>query len=160
MVSGQAVAFLALGIAISSAAYAGSTEQDVGVQEARTAIEAANAKFSEAFARGNTEAIAAMYTSDAIVLPPDSEMIRGNDAIGKFWKAARDGGVQSVTLTTAELGRSGDIAYEVGKVSLTIQSPGSEPTMAVSKYVVVWKRQTDGSWKLHRDIWNNLPAEK
>ena len=25
------------------------------------------------------------------------------------------------------------------------------------KYVVVWRRQKDGTWKLHRDIWNAIP---
>ena len=133
---------------------------DEGVREARAAIEAANAKFSDAFARGDAKALAAMYTSDAIAFPPDSDMVHGNEAIGEFWKATRDSGVQTAALTTVDVGRSGDVAYEVGKVSLTIQPAGKELTTAVAKYVVVWKRQADGSWKLHRDIWNSVPAKK
>jgi len=160
MVSTRTVVLLALITAIASTACAGSTGQDEGVREAQAAIEAANAKFSEAFARGDAKALSAMYTSDAIAFPPDSEMIRGNEAIGEFWKATRDSGVRGAALTTVEVGRSGDFAYEVGKVSLTIQPAGKEPTTAVAKYVVVWKRQADGSWKLHRDIWNGLPATK
>ena len=159
MVSTRTVVLCALVAAISSAAYAGSKPKDEGVREARAAIEAANAKFSEAFARGDAKALAAMYTPDAIAFPPDSEMIRGNEAIGTFWKTTRDSGVTSATLTTVDVGRSGDVAYEVGKVSLTIQPVGKEPTTAVEKYVVVWKRHSDGSWKLHRDIWNGLPAK-
>ena len=160
MVSTRTIVLLALITAIASTACAGSTGQDEGVREAQAAIEAANAKFSEAFARGDAKALSAMYTSDAIAFPPDSEMIRGNGAIGEFWKAQRDGGVQSAALTTIDVGGSGDVAYEVGNVSLTIQSAGKEPTTAMAKYVVVWKRQVDGSWKLHRDIWNGLPATK
>ena len=160
MVSTRTVVLCALVAAISSAAYAGSKGKDEGVREARTAIEAANAKFSEAFARGDAKALAAMYTADAIAFPPDSEMIRGNEAIGNFWKTTRDSGVQSATLTTVDVGRSGDVAYEVGKVSLSIQPAGKEPTTAAAKYLVVWKRQSDGSWKLHRDIWNSLPAKQ
>ena len=152
--------FFALVVAGTSTSYAGSPPDDQGIREVQTAIEAANAKFSEAFARGDAKALASMYTSDAIVFPPDSEMIRGNEAIGDFWKAARNGGVREVALTTVEVGQSGDVAYEVGKVSLTVQAHGNEPTTAGAKYVVVWKRQADGSWKLHRDIWNSLPARK
>jgi ketosteroid isomerase-like protein len=159
MLSTRAVVLVGL-IAISSTACAGSTANDQGIQGARAAIEAANAKFSEAFARGDANALSAMYTSDAIAFPPDSEMIRGSGAIGEFWKAQRDGGVQSAALTTIDVGMSGDVAYEVGNVSLMIQSSGREPTPAMAKYVVVWKRQVDGSWKLHRDIWNSLPATK
>ena len=158
--STQTAVLFALIVASSSTAYAGSKGNDQGVREAQAAIEAANAKFSEAFARGDAKALSAMYTSDAIAFPPDSEMIRGNGAIGEFWKATRDGGVQSAALTTIDVGRSGDVAYEVGKVSLTILSAGKEPTTAMAKYLVVWKRQVDGSWKLHRDIWNSLPATK
>jgi uncharacterized protein (TIGR02246 family) len=160
MVSTRTLGLFALIVAICSAAYAGSKGDDEGVREARAAIDAANAKFSEAFARGDAKALAAMYTSDAIAFPPDRDMIRGNEAIGEFWKATRDSGVQSAALTTVDVGKSGDVAYEVGNVSLTIQPAGKEPTTAVAKYVVVWKRQADGSWKLHRDIWNSLPAKK
>ena len=160
MMSIRTAVLFALIVASSSTAYAGSKGNDQGVREAQAAIEAANARFSEAFARGDAKALSAMYTSDAIAFPPDSEMIRGNGAIGEFWKATRDGGVQSAALTTIDVGRTGDVAYEVGKVSLTIQSAGKEPTTAMAKYVVVWKRQVDGSWKLHRDIWNSVPAAK
>ena len=160
MLSTRPVVLLALIAAISATAYAGSHEKDEDVREARAAIEAANAKFSEAFALGDAKALAALYTKDAIVFPPDSEAIRGNEAIGKFWKATRDSGVQSAVLTTDDVGRSGDVAYEAGKVSLTIQPEGKEPMTAMAKYVVVWMRQPDGAWKMHRDIWNNLPAKK
>ena len=160
MMSIQTAVLFALIVASSSTAYADSKGNDQGVREAQAAIEAANAKFSEAFARGDAKALAAMYTSDAIAFPPDSEMIRGNEAIGEFWKATRDSGVRAAVLTTVEVDRSGDVAYEVGKVSLTIQPAGKDPTTAVAKYVVVWKRQADGSWKLHRDIWNSLPAKQ
>ena len=160
MASTRTAVCFALIVAISTTATAGSTAENKAVREARAAIEAANAKFSEAFARGDARALAAMYTSDAIAFPPDGEMIRGNEAIGEFWKATRDGGVQSAVLTTVDVGTSGDVAYEVGTVSLAIQPSGKEPSTAVAKYVVVWKRQSDGSWKLHRDIWNSLPPKK
>lgn len=160
MLSRGTVALCALIVAISSASFARPGGEDEGAQEARAAIEAANARFSEAFARGDAKALASLYTPDAIVFPPDSESIRGNEAIASFWKTTRDGGVQGATLTTADVGRSGDLAYESGTVSLTIQPAGAAPTTSAAKYVVVWKRQADGSWKLHRDIWNGLPARR
>ena len=154
--TGAVVLFMAI-LALPPIVGAGSKAKG---DDVRAAIEAANARFSEAFERGDAKALADMYTSDAIAFPPDSEMIRGNEAIGQFWKATRNSGVKSATLTTVDVGRSGNIAYETGKVSLTIQPEGKEATTEAAKYVVVWKRQVDGSWKLHRDIWNGLPAKK
>jgi uncharacterized protein (TIGR02246 family) len=158
MRSTRAVVLAALIMAMAPTADAQSGGQTEAVEDARAAIEAANARFSDAYARGDVAALSAMYTSDAMLFPPDSEVVLGNTAIGEFWKATRDSGVQSATLTTVDVGRSGDVAYESGKVSLTIQPAGKEPATAVAKYVVVWKRQADGSWKLHRDIWNSFPA--
>ena len=79
-------------ILLSSIADAGSKSKDAGVSQARAGIEAANAKFSEAFDRGDAAAVAALYTEDAIVFPPDSEMVKGRQAIGEFWKATRNSG--------------------------------------------------------------------
>jgi len=151
------VAVIAL---LSSVAHAGSKSKNAGVNEARAGIEAANAKFSAAFEHGDAATVAALYTQDAIVLPPDGEMVKGRQAIGEFWKATSKSGVKSAKLTTVDVGRSGDIAYEVGTVLLTVQPEGKEPATASAKYLVVWKRQADGSWRLHRDIWNSLPPVK
>lgn len=160
MITTRAVVLLTLGLLVVPSASADSKPQDAGVQEVRAAIEKANAKFSEAFARGDAKALAAMYTTDAIAFPPDSEMVRGNEAIGAFWKAAHDSGVRGAVPTAVEVERSGDTAYEVGTVAVTIQPDGKAATTEVAKYVVVWKRQADGTWKLHRDIWNSLPRAK
>jgi uncharacterized protein (TIGR02246 family) len=147
------LAFLCLSLATRAAATGD------GAADARAAIEKANAAFSQAFEKGDAKALAAMYTADAIVFPPDQEMVKGNEAIGGFWKATHDGGVESAVLTTADVGRSGDVAYEVGVVSLTIRPEGKPAAKVSAKYVVVWKRE-HGAWKLHRDIWNSLPAPK
>jgi uncharacterized protein (TIGR02246 family) len=136
----------------------GCKSHESGQSNARAEIEKGNAKFSEAFEQGNAEAIALLYTQDAIVFPPGSEMVKGREAIGGFWRTTRESGVKSAKLTTLDVGESGDLAYEVGTVLLTIQPEGKESTTASAKYLVVWKRQKDGSWQLHRDIWNDVPS--
>jgi hypothetical protein len=73
MTSTRTAVLFALIVASSSTAYAGSEGNDAGVREARAAIEAANAEFSEAFARGDAKVLSGMYTSDAIAFPPDSK---------------------------------------------------------------------------------------
>lgn len=147
-------------LALLPIAYARSKAKSPGARTLRAAIEAANARFTKAFERGDAGALAAMYTPDAIAFPPDSEMIRGNEAIGQFWKATHDHAIKSAVLTTLDVGRSGNLAYEVGTASLALRQAGTQGATAAVKYVVVWKRQGDGSWKLHRDIWNSLPARR
>ena len=145
---------------LASSAQPASAAADDPTSEARSAIESANTKFSEVFARGDAAGVASMYTSDAILFPPNEEMLRGSEPIGQFWKKSHEGGVASVKLTTSDVERSGDIAFETGKVELVLRADGKPDSSASAKYLVVWKRQSDGSWKLHRDIWNDLPAPK
>jgi len=131
------------------------------VEKVRMAIEEGRLKCGEAGRQGDAAALAALYTDDATLLPPDSEMIQGKQGIEEFWKVALQMGMKNAVLTTVDVFGSGDLAYEIGKVTITIQLDGQEPIEQKGKYVVVWKQPTDGSWKLHVDIWNSsMPAQK
>ena len=125
------------------------------------AIEEGCLKFGEAVRQGDAAALAALYTDDATLLPPDSEMIQGRQGIEEFWNALIQMGLKDAVLTTVEVFGSGDLAYEIGKATITIHLEGQDPIEQKAKYVVVWKQTADGSWKLHVDIWNSsMPAQK
>jgi ketosteroid isomerase-like protein len=126
-------------------------------QGARAAVEAANGKFSSAFAAGKAADVAAHYSADAQAFPPNGDIVAGRAAIQNLWQGVMDSGVKGVKLTTLELTPRGDIAYEVGKYELAGQGGN---VLDRGKYVVVWKRES-GRWKIHRDIWNtSMPAAK
>ena len=135
-------------------------EEEMDIAQVRAAIEEANLKFCEAVRQGDAAAIAALYTDDATVLPPNSDMIQGRQGIEESWNATIQMGVKDAVLTTEDVFGSGDLVYEIGKYTITIQPEGQEePIEDMGKYVVVWKLQEDGSWKLHVDIWNtSMPA--
>ena len=116
----------------------------------RSAIEAANARFVELFGKGDAAALAALYTEDAQVLPPNGEIVGGRSAVQTFWKGVMDAGVKGAKLTAVEVTPSGNMAYEVGRYEL---SGADGKTLDGGKYVVIWKRE-GSRWKLHRDIWN------
>jgi uncharacterized protein (TIGR02246 family) len=124
---------------------------------ARAPIERAGKAFVDAFTRGDTATVAAMYAEDAIAFPPESDMLKGRAAIGRFWENAREMGVKSLEFEVVDVTSSGNLAAETGIAMLHVQAAGSAETTIKVKYVVVWKKQ-DGAWKLYRDIWNSLPA--
>ena len=124
-------------------------------EEIRKEIEQANQKFGEAVRKGNVEALAALYTEDACLLPPNSEIIRGRQAIQDFLGIAmQQGGWKDIILTTVELVGSGDIINEIGNFKTIVHPEGQERIENKGKYVVLWKRKTEG-WKMHWDIWNS-----
>lgn len=112
-------------------------------------IAAVNRSFEQAARKRDGGAMAALYTPDAIVMPPDGPFVKGRDAIAQMWNGAiQQMGIKDVQLKTLDLEIAGDVANEVGEAVLTLPSG-----TAVVKFVVVWKK-LGGQWRLHRDIWN------
>jgi uncharacterized protein (TIGR02246 family) len=115
----------------------------------RSEITTVNRQFEEAARKGDLDRLAALYTPDAIALPPDGPMVKGRENIKQMWGTiAQQLGLKDVRLDTLDLEVVGETAYEVGEAALTLANAN-----AMVKFVVVWKR-IDGQWRLHRDIWN------
>ena len=53
--------------------------------QGRAEVDEANRRFMEAMGRGDAASVAALYTEDAVVLPPDAPMISGRSGIEEFW---------------------------------------------------------------------------
>jgi uncharacterized protein (TIGR02246 family) len=123
------------------------------MESIREDITSANQNFMDAFRRGDAAGIAALYTDEAKLLPPDSQMMSGREAIQSFWQGAIDMGIKEAQLETVEVEAEGNLACEVGRFALTVRPEGGGDTTLTGKYVVVWKNQ-GGTWRLHFDIWN------
>ena len=128
-------------------------------QSAREDIETAGTKFTEAYNSGNAAALAQMYTEDAAVLPPDGKRVDGRKGVEEFWQGAIDAGMKNLTLKALEVEERADLAYEVGAFTLDVPSEGGALSTVAGKYIVVWKKGDDGTWRLHRDIWNSGAAQ-
>ena len=89
---------------------------------ARESIEAILKAFSASFNRGDASALAAHYTDDAALLPPNAARADGRQAIQEAWQALIDADVRDVALTTEEVDVFGDLANEVGTIRAT--APG------------------------------------
>jgi ketosteroid isomerase-like protein len=126
----------------------------MNVQAVRESINEGNRNFGSAVARKDYAAMAALYTENAMVLPPDGAIVNGRRGIEEFWRSAANAlGLTGAELRTRDLEVAGDTAYEVGEADLKV---GSGQVMV--KYVVVWVKGGDGNWRVHRDIWNAMPA--
>jgi len=146
------VALCAALIAPASAVRAAGTDAEhagQGAGNVRADIEAANAAFSAAFAKGDHRAVAELYSESARVIAPGSPIVKGREAIAAFWKKVIEGGTKDAKLSTEQVESAGDLAYEDGSVVLT----GADGKTSGARYVVVWKRE-NGKWRLFRDIWN------
>ena len=120
------------------------------------AIAAADVKFMAAFNRGDAAGVAALYTEQGQLLPPNADFMIGRQAIQAFWQGAMDMGIASAKIKILEVEGHGDTAIEVSEYTLHAQN-GEE--LDAGKFIVIWKR-VEGEWKLHRDIFNSSkPAQ-
>jgi len=127
--------------------------------DARNAIEAANAKMVADYAAGNARALALAYTEDAVMLPPDATRVVGHAAIEALWKSWIDTRISNLTLKSTDLEISGDLAYEVGDLALQMPVNGGDPSPATGTYLFIWKRGADGVWRIKVDTWNGPVTE-
>lgn len=73
------------------AAALNAREEDVLIasMDIRTDIAAGNTRFRETFGRGDAAGVAALYTTGGQLLPPNSPVIAGRDAIQAFWNTSQ-----------------------------------------------------------------------
>jgi uncharacterized protein (TIGR02246 family) len=116
----------------------------------RAAIRAAYDVFESTFARGDSEGMASLYTTDGMLLPTGTGMITGSEDIAAFWQGAMDMGIKTAKIDLHEVQLHGEIVTDVGHYTL---GGNDGETLDRGKYIVIWKSE-GGEWKLHRDIWN------
>ena len=93
----------------------------------------------------------ATCAKDVTFLPPDSPKIEG-------WEAAREWiesfpVAREVSWTVESVEGNGDIATSRGFGPMTLEI-GGNPVRTTVKWLSVFKRQADGSWKLKELAWN------
>jgi uncharacterized protein (TIGR02246 family) len=165
------VALLILGAACkprpqTESAMAGDKSEAVAAglsDEDKANVRAVDAQWAQAATAGDGAAIAALYTTDAVLLPPGEDMVKGESA-KKYWVDFANGFTGPTELNTMAVEGGGNVATAVGTytMALTPRKAGAKPLpKEEGKYLEVLKRQDDGSWKIIYDMWSpNAPPKK
>lgn len=147
-------AFLAASMAFAQApAAAPAASPDPALAAVRSAIDKGNAQWAEGWLKGDAAMVAAIFAPDGVQLSGSGKVIKGIEQIRERQAAGMKGadpGVK-VTVTTTQVWLDGDTAYETGKYKYEYTEKG-KPGKDEGRYVTVWKRQKDGSWKLSMDM--------
>ncbi len=109
------------------------------------------------------EKIVSHYADDAIFMTAGMPAMKGKDATRAGMKAFLDDKdfALSFTPTRVEASKGGDLAYSHGTYTATLTNAKTKkPFTEIGKYVAVYRRQADGSWKAILDIDNaDAPAK-
>ena len=121
-------------------------------------IDTLREQFMNLFRAGDATALARLYTENAVLMPPGEPAVTGRKAIELKLQTTFDRFTAVLNVTFDEIEISGDWAFERGSYTLTLTPKvEDEPIREVGKYLLILRRNSDGSWKLARDIWNSDP---
>jgi len=107
--------------------------------------------------RGVPAAFVAFMDDDAVILPPGLAPIRGRDAIAAYYEKTPPGTVLEWKPLAAEVSRGEDLGYTYGTYELRGTDTQGKPVTRSGKYVSVWRKQPDDSWKWTLDMGNIDP---
>ena len=121
------------------------------------AIKKAGQEFGDAFRANDVDGMASFYAADAVIMPPNEPEVRGTDAIRTWIQALVDRfSIQEFNVTPLEVVAAGDWGLRRATVSWRLAPKGGGEALHLStKFLQIWQRQSDGSWKVLRGIWNS-----
>ena len=125
------------------------TEEDIA------ALNALRAAYRQGAIAGNPDVLSAVYAEDAVLWGADKPATEGRAAIRAANEPTPGVTVQELTISSLEIDGYGDLAFDRGTYSFTVVSEGvEEPLTAVGKYLVIARKQADGTWLWALDISN------
>lgn len=146
---------------VMPSAVADSALADVPMRRARGPLEdirAADDGFSRAATRFGTGRAFGEYAADnAQIFSTPGEFITGPDAISRAFGPTTEDSRLVWHPVTGEIARSGDLGFTVGNAVFTGRSLDGTPQVRYSKYLTVWKKQRDGTWRYVVDGGNARP---
>ena len=93
----------------------------------------------------------AWFAEDSTVFPSSGPPAAGKAAVRAYYESIKfDPRALKWKPLRAEL--VGDLGYTWGTWSWTDSGPDGKPKTATGKYMTIWRRQKDGSWKVEADI--------
>jgi ketosteroid isomerase-like protein len=102
----------------------------------------------------NWSKVADFYQDDTVGLPPNAPANIGKVKVIEAWRSS-SAAYKDWRAEPLEIGGQGDLAFVRGEWSI-IMTPANQPEHSdFGKYLHIWRRQSDSSWKLFRDIWNS-----
>jgi len=119
-------------------------------------------QFMKAAAAQGSAGYMSFYAADAVELPNGADAIKGKDNIAPTMGFLDQGNKLSWKPDFADLAASGDLGYTYGTYVFTSKDKDKDgkPIVEYGKYVSIWKKQSDGRWKVVLDMGNASPEPK
>lgn len=113
-------------------------------------------RFTEAHITKDTAYLNNIFTDDARVFPPNSEIVTGKKAISQLNTDWVNYGIHEFKEVSTSFYGNEDYLIDEGNYHLLY---GEDNVIDKGKYINIWKND-NGKWKIYSNIWNtNVPFE-
>jgi len=119
--------------------------------EDQAAILKNDSAWNKALATGDTTKAMSFYSTDAVLMAPGAPLAVGIPEIDKTWHTMMHTPGFALTFTPDKITVMGDMAYELGSYQMSSKDKRGKAHTENGKYLVVWARQADSSWKAVAD---------
>lgn len=128
---------------------------DLGSEERLTGHdeEVLRAEIVDALQHGFENYLMNWYADEAEMVPARGEAVRGRLAIRKWVDQFPP--ITDWTVTDLEIGGACQMAYASGHYAMTINPEGGRKIKDSGRYLEVWRKQPDDSWKVVRSIFHS-----
>ena len=129
-------------------------------QDLRATLMETDRAFNRATQARGVDGWVEFAAEDAVFMPDAVDFVRGKDAVRTFYTPmfSRKGFSLTWEPIEAIVAASGDLGYTLGRWKVSSINAEGKPVTGQGKYVTIWKKQKDGSWKAALDIGNTTPA--
>jgi ketosteroid isomerase-like protein len=117
-------------------------------------VENFNNVWASGFDQGNTEALMGLYSENAVVFPPSSEILEGRKAIQTYLQGLKEVGVKEYSISNIDTDIKENTVYESALWEATRVDSEGNIIKLEGNISNVFERQNDGSWKIKFQSWN------
>ena len=127
------------------------------LQADKAALAKADSGWSAATGAKDSAAFSSFLMDDVVGMAPNAPVQNGNIAFTKLMQGffSIPGFYVKWQPTKVEIAKSGEVGYTYGAYSLEFNNSTGNKITDKGKYATVWKKQTDGSWKVAVDAFNS-----
>jgi ketosteroid isomerase-like protein len=131
---------------------------DPGATPGRQLLFSLEARYAAAVKNGGGPAFASFFADDGVTLANGKAPIIGRTAIAAeaTWKPEQY--QLSWTPEGGSMGPSGTEGYTWGHYEGRAQDARGNPVITQGRYITLWKKEADGTWKVALDASNEQPA--
>ena len=116
-------------------------------------------QFINAWNSKDTTKIDSLLADDVQLLQADAHY-SGKVQVMQNWVSQSVGVINNLKTNAVSTDADGHMAYEAGTFSVDVAAPNSQPAVGEGNYILIWKFNSNGSWKVSYVQLEDLPLHK